>query len=456
MTFDNSLLKWMFLFLIILLPIINFNMGDVRVSYESYKFSFVALLLLMSINISVNRTLLQIYLFIVFSVILIAIDSIYNIYTNSSLEQDVALYAVHHIITQVILYLLFTSLIVAVVSTKIKNSIFGFAFKTYIVSLVFISILSIFLLVLEINGVELIGSSYGLGTYKLQGILGEPKQFSAAIMSGILLLNMPRVNRMRFFSKHTKNILSVLFLVSGLASFSSSFVGSLILIALFYAISKLISIKKTIIIALILVGIIIPQLIDLNNCQSTDNFYERKSIGHDEYTVFRKISSFGSIVSFLPKDGAVIVDAVCRPQHYIFGGGPGSLYTEFITAKMSNYESLLNISIFRDMNDNPLSVTQGPSTFQVRLFSDYGVVGVILIFLLLMKSERILLNGSKNNYYSIYPFFIFIMSIQYFMFLILMYFFALKAIQISKYNKNEPNAKNSTATFYRNNNCLGS
>ena len=209
--------------------------------YESYKFSFVALLLLMSINISVNRTLLQIYLFIVLSVILMTVDSYYSIYTNGSLEQDVALHAVNHIIKQMLLYLFFTSLIVATVSTKIKNSIFGFSFKTYIVSLVFISVLSISLLVLEISGVELIGSSYGLGLYKLQGILGEPKQFSAAMMSGILLLNIPRV---RFFSKHTNSLFSILFLVSGLASFASSFVGSLILIAFFYATFKLISIKK--------------------------------------------------------------------------------------------------------------------------------------------------------------------------------------------------------------------
>jgi hypothetical protein len=422
---------------VVLLPVINFKIGNISVSYESYKFSFVALLLLMSINISINRTLLQIYLFIVFSVILMAIDSSYSVYTSSSLEQDVALHAVNHIIKQMVYYLLFTSLIVAVVSTKIKSSIFGFAFKTYIVSLVFISTLSIILLILEINGVELIGSSYGLGTYKLRGLLGEPKQFSAAMLSGFLLLNIPRANRAIFFSKRTKNLFSILFLLSGLLSFSSSFVGSLILIALFYTVSKLISIKTTIVIALILVGIIIPQLNDLNNCQSTDKFYEENTIGHDKYTVFRKMSSFGSIVSFLPKDGAVIVDAICRPQHYIFGGGPGALYKEFITEKLSNHESLMNISIFRYMYENPLTDTQGPSTFQVRVFSDYGIVGVILLFLLLIKSENTLLNGSKNKHYSIYLFLVFIMSIQYFMFLILIYFFALKMNQFSQNNKLE-------------------
>ena len=225
-----------------------------------------------------------------------------------------------------------------------------------------------------------------------------------------------------------------MFLLSGLASLSSSFVGSLILIAFFYAVSKLISIKTAIITVLILLGIITLQLNDLNNCESTDRFYEKSSIGHDKYTVLRKLSSFGSAVSFLPKDGAVIVDVICRPQHYIFGGGPGSLYKEFITEKLSNHESLLNILIFRYMYENPLTDTQEPSTFQVRVFSNYGVVGIILLFLLLIKSENILLNSSKNNYYPIFLFLVFMMSIQYFMFLILMYFFALKANQANQHN----------------------
>ena len=121
MNYNDGLLKWLFLFLVVLLPVINFKLGSISVSYESYKFSFVALLLLMSIKISINRTLLQIYLFIVFSVILMAIDSSYSVYTNSSLEQDVALHAVNHIIKQMVYYLLFTSLIVAVVSTKRKQ-----------------------------------------------------------------------------------------------------------------------------------------------------------------------------------------------------------------------------------------------------------------------------------------------------------------------------------------------
>jgi len=97
----------------------------------------------------------------------------------------------------------------------------------------------------------------------------------------------------------------------------------------------------------------------------------------------------------------------------------------------------MNISIFRYMYENPLTDTQGPSTFQVRVFSDYGIVGVILLFLLLIKSENTLLNGSKNKHYSIYLFLVFIMSIQYFMFLILIYFFALKMNQFSQNNKLE-------------------
>jgi hypothetical protein len=432
---NDRILKWLFLFLVVLLPVVNFKIGNASVSYESYKFSFVAFLLLMSINMSINRTLLQIYLFIVLSVMLMAIDSYYNIYIRSSLEQDLALHAVKHITKQMVLYLTFISLIVAIVSTKIKNSIFRYALKTYIVFLAFISISSIILLVFEINGFDLIGGSYGLGTYRLKGLLGEPKQFSAAMLSGFLLLTIPGVNRSTFLSSRTKNLFSILFLVSGLASFSSSFLGSLILIALIYTVSKLISIKKTILIALILVGIIIPQLGDLNNCQSTDKFYERNIIGDDKYTVIRKMSTFASIISYLPKDGAVIVDSICRPWHYILGGGPGALYNEFITEKMSNHNSLLSINIFRFMYYNPLTDTQGPSTFQIRVFSDYGVVGIISLFLLLIKSENILLNGSKNNYYSIFLFLVFAMSLQYFMFTILMYFFALKIDQLSQNNK---------------------
>lgn len=435
MNYNDRFLKWLFLFLIILLPIINFKTGGISVSYESYKFSFVGLLLLMSINIGVNRTLLSIYLFIVFSVILMAIDSSYSIYTNSLLEQDVASHAVNHILKQMLLYLFFISLIVAVVSTKINSSIFGFAFKTYIVYLALISAVSIFLLVLEISGVELIGSSYGLGTYKLRGVLGEPKQFSSAMLSGLLLLNIPKVNSVMFFSKRAKSLFSILFLTSGLGSFSSSFVGSLILIALLYAVFKLISKIIIIPITVVLVGIIIPQLMNDNNCESTDKFYEKSTIGHDRYTVFRKMSSLGAMVSFLPKDGAVFVDAICRPQHYILGGGPGALYTEFMAAKMSNHESLLKISIFRYMYENPLTETQGPSTFQVRVFSDYGIVGVVLLLLLLIKSENILLNGSKNRHYSIYLLLVFIMSIQYFMFTLLIYFFALKMNQLSQHKK---------------------
>ena len=86
------------------------------------------------------------------------------------------------------------------------------------------------------------------------------------------------------------------------------------------------------------------------------------------------------------------------------------------------------------MYENPLTDTQEPSTFQVRVFSNYGVVGIILLFLLLIKSENILLNSSKNNYYPIFLFLVFMMSIQYFMFLILMYFFALKANQANQHN----------------------
>ena len=431
----NISLKWIIALLVIMLPIITFNTGYILVSYESYRFSFLALLLLLiSVNISIDRTLFGIYLFIFFSVIFSAVYNYYDIYTNGLLEQSVIVHTIKHIISQAFLYLLFVSLVVAIVSTKIKSFIFVFAFKAYIIFLAFVSILSISLLMLEMVGIELIGSSYSFGMYKLQGILGEPKQFSAAMLSGILLLNMSTVNRVNFFSKHARVFLSVLFVLSGLASFSSSFFGSLVLVILLYGVLKLFSMKQ-IIVVILLTGLIILQSINSRDCGSSEQFYERSSIGDGVNVVFNKISSFGSIVSFLPKDGAVIVDSLCRPEHYILGGGPGSLYKEFTTTKLSNYDSLVNISIFEYMRDVPLSSTQAASTFQVRLFSDYGIIGVVLLLALLIRSENILLGFSKKNSDSMYFFFVFIMSIQYFMFLILMYLFALKVIHANQYGK---------------------
>ena len=425
MTLRNIYLKWFFCFTVLLLPLLNFKVGDFRFDYQSYKFGFVVLIILLVTKIKFNRTLLNIFVLLCSFSILSYCYNYYQIQQNILLEKSVLIHSSAHMAEQLLLHLFFIALIVAIVSTKIRSSLLRVAFKTHIVSLVSISLISIFLLFLEMIGLNLIGNSYSLGTYKLRGLLGEPKQFSAAMLSGFVLLMITKKVGISFFDTFTTKSFLLLFLFSALASFSSSLIVSLCLfLLLFYFVNG--RFQRILFLMMLLIVCLIGVAELSKNCESMDKMYQKTTIGNDKYTILRKISSFGAVVSFIPKDGAVIVDAICRPKNYILGQGPGGFYREFMEQKLSNFDSLLKIKLFMSMYLKPLSVTQAPSTYQVRLFSDYGLIGVLLFLLLLATSEKILYDGS-NKYYSIVMFFVFFMSIQYFMFSIMMYFLALKS-----------------------------
>ena len=108
---------------------------------------------------------------------------------------------------------------------------------------------------------------------------------------------------------------------------------------------------------------------------------DRANLRDGLWSVLDKVSTVGSILSFLPKDGIVILDASCSSKNYIFGGGPGALYRKIVNNELSNYDWYSTIGIFSDIIDGKSETTEGPSTLQVQMISDYGIVGFSLFLI---------------------------------------------------------------------------
>jgi hypothetical protein len=426
MILHDTLIRFTVIILILMLPIISVDSPNLSFQIKTYQFSFVLLMILFFFKSSIEFKTLKCYLILLLFMIIPSLFSIYEINFVTIISQKLQSSSTYHILKQLILQLVFISLLLVISGAKIKEKILISAIKSYIYMLLILAFLSIFLMFLEIAGYPILESSMNMDVYKLQGFLGEPKQFGAAMLSGFLLVKFSLINTSKVFSHKFKKYISMLFLIFGMATLSTSFFASLIILFLTFFLFKMISPKKIIygFILLFLCILIIPIESKCIGVQKTTVKITHLNSGIS--SVYEKISSFDKITAYLPKDGLIIDDMICNKQKYIVGAGAGSLYKKIISNELAYNDKLKEIAIFRNILINDDHHKQGPSLYQFMFLTDYGFIGLFVLILLLQRAEKAISRGVNIKYGVVYFFIGFLVSLPYFMFLLLMHFFAIK------------------------------
>ncbi len=410
---------------------------QIFISFENYYFQIdlykillpLLVLLLLWNTFNYNKKIISLYLiFILYSSSVTVYTSIQVIQYNLLLDSEINR-ILYHKVTQFLVYSLFITVIASIAFTNIKSKFLFFIVKGYILSL-FIHLIIAWLVFFN-NYIGLIPLDLGnsIGIHKLQGLLGEPKQLSAAFFSGFLLLRFSlRNSPFYIINKNFSRVFQFLFLISAIASFSTSFYINLLLMLLIMPfIGYPIAFR-------LLIGIIIfSSFLILYTNKPCELQFDSSVIEYGLNSIYHKVYGINRILSYLPKDGIIIVDIFCNPSQYIFGGGGGSLFERLITGQLGNANWYENIQIFREIINRESFITQGPSTLQVQLFSDYGIIGILLFSLFILSAESKLSNKNMNFSLIIFYLFIFINSQTYLWFLLIMHFIILK-LQFNHFN----------------------
>lgn len=408
------------------LPIIGLNIGTEDILIESYKITIPILLLICLKNTySIKIKEFIYFLILTFHILIILGIALINNLNISKLTQSELQLIHQHIIVQFISIFIFSALLLFIVQARLKENFLTSIIQGYIYILCLHCVVAALILILEIIGIIPVELVFGLGLYKMKGILGEPKQFSAAMFSGYLLLKLSLNDaKGTIFKETTSRQLRKLFLVCGIISFSTSFIINYIIFLLFLLILKIKSKIKyyaTIIIIFIVSALTI---VSSSPCEVQRGEFD---LGEGFSTIIAKVSTLQSAISFLPKDGLVLMDAACKPQEYIFGGGPGSLYRKLVSDDLSNYSWYSEIEIFREIINGESETRQGPSTLQIMLFSDYGLVGALLFLVFVTRLElRLERKMVMRKSLILVYFFIFINSMLYLWILMLMHLIYLR------------------------------
>jgi hypothetical protein len=216
----------------------------------------------------------------------------------------------------------------------------------------------------------------GGGFMRMSGLGGEPRHFGAFLSLALLILI---TNHLSNRPIAIKNPLVKGGILAGGLFFSLStsawlgFLGGILIICLFTLDLKRLG-------QIIAISFCLIALLAFNN-----NF---KTLVHDR--LLSRMESLNYFLYFAPKDGIALKLISNNLRVCLLGTGSGGsdFYTMNPTFLDSISDVILRAGIVRVVHEGKVSNSLSPSSFFIKFWAEYGVVGIILLFLLVRAVLR--------------------------------------------------------------------
>ena len=106
-----------------------------------------------------------------------------------------------------------------------------------------------------------------------------------------------------------------------------------------------------------------------------------------EERVAKRIDSLSTVLYYIPKEGVVFYYMLNNPKVAIFGAGAGGIDAHiYLNINQLNMnDSIIKSGIVKSFIDGNFLSSVTPSGFLPRWFADFGMVGVLLLWLVLYR-----------------------------------------------------------------------
>lgn len=271
------------------------------------------------------------------------------------------------------------------------------------------NIISVMAGVVQYTSYRLVG--YSSGIFRMSGLGGEPRHFGAFLLLAFFILLVNYLSKKPITIKNTwvkGGILAVGLFFSLSTSAYLGFLGGILIIYLFT-----VNLKKSAKIIAIFLFIFALSIY-------SNNF---KQIVNDR--LFSRMESLNYLLYFAPKDGIALKLISDNLRVCLLGTGSGG--SDFYVMNYSFLDSvpdvILRAGIIRSVYEGEVGNSLSPSSFFIKYWVEYGVIGIILLLMfvrLVIKKTRSI--PLYNRFVLLISFAVLVASIPSSMLLVYVYF----------------------------------